>query len=166
MSDTNDFTDLKRLLKLKQHEVPPPGYFSHFSGDVVSRIRGGETGGGEGILAQFDSNSVVASFLRLFQAKPGIIGGFATSLCLLLLIGVVMTERPEGQTSAGDISSIQSISSDTTAGLGSVPLMPADSTSGITVGTNSMISLQSSVASFGGQQNPLFQTVGFTTTGQ
>jgi hypothetical protein len=96
MSETNDnFDDLKRLLKLKQHEVPPPGYFSHFSGDVISRIRAGEVGGTAGFLGRFEGNSFMMSLLQVFQAKPGIIGGFATSLCLLLLIGVVMAERSD-----------------------------------------------------------------------
>ncbi len=27
----HNFQDLKRLLKLKRHEVPPPGYFNNFS---------------------------------------------------------------------------------------------------------------------------------------
>ncbi len=40
-----NFDELKRLLKLKRHEVPPPGYFNNFSGEVISRIRAGEAGG-------------------------------------------------------------------------------------------------------------------------
>ena len=40
MNETKpDFSELKRLLKLKRHEVPPPGFFNHFSEEVVARIR-------------------------------------------------------------------------------------------------------------------------------
>jgi hypothetical protein len=163
MSDTNNnFGDLKRLLKLKQHEVPPPGYFNHFSGDVISRIRAGETSGAQGFLAQFEGNSFMMSLLQLFQVKPGVIGGFATSLCLLLLIGVVMAERPDGTSAATDITSLPSVPTDSPLSQG-LALAPADSSSGITISSNSMVSLQPTVATFAPQQNPLFQTVGFTT---
>ena len=34
----DNFETLKQLLKLKQHEVPPPGYFNNFSDQILSLI--------------------------------------------------------------------------------------------------------------------------------
>lgn len=38
MNDQEDYAAVVKLLALKRHEVPPPGYFEHFSGRVMSRI--------------------------------------------------------------------------------------------------------------------------------
>ena len=38
----NNFRDLKHLLKLKRHEIPPPGFFDHFSDGVIARLRESE----------------------------------------------------------------------------------------------------------------------------
>jgi hypothetical protein len=159
----NNFRELKQLLKLKQHEVPPPGYFNHFSGDVIARIREGETGEAEGLLARFGPGSFMAGLLRIFQAKPGVIGGFATSLCLLLLISVVMTDRPDGPSQSGGLN----LATDQggSSGIALAPLLPAGN-SGISISTNPVVSLQPVATLFGSQQNPLFQPASFVTTGQ
>ena len=168
MSDSkNDFQELKRLLKLKQHEVPPPGYFNHFSGDVMARIRAGESAGPETALERIQSGSpFLATVLRLFEAKPGLIGAMATSLCLLFLIGVVLADRSDEPTGAsGGQLSIQSPSSapDSSPMLASAPLEPAES--GIYVSTNPVSSLQPSASLFGSPQNPLFQPAAFMPAG-
>ena len=163
-SNNNNFRELKQLLKLKQHEVPPPGYFNHFSGDVIARIRAGESGGSQSVSERLGSGSFWVNLLRIFQAKPGVIGGFATSLCLLLLIGVVMADRsgsalrviwPSGRQSDRDSLPV-----------GGTPLLPASGNSGIAISSNAVVSLQPVPTLFGSQQNPLFQPAAFVTTGQ
>jgi len=163
MSDSNNnFEDLKRLLKLKQHEVPPPGYFNRFSGDVVSRIRAGDAGGRAGVLDGIQTGSpFLASIFRLLEARPSIIGGFATSLCLVLLVGVVLADRPENASAGPDFASTSGISDAAPALASTVPLATADN-SGISISTNPVSSLQP-VASMFGSQNPLFQNASFNS---
>jgi hypothetical protein len=87
----NNFESLRRLLALKRHEAPPPGYFENFSAQVRARIRAGD--------AQTESISDQLPWLiRLmsaFEAKPAFAGAFAGALCLLLVFGIVFAERPD-----------------------------------------------------------------------
>lgn len=88
----NNFESLRRLLALKRHEMPPPGYFENFSREVTARIRAGEMGGAADASNQL---SWLFRLLSAFEAKPAFAGGFACTLCLLLLIGIVYAERPD-----------------------------------------------------------------------
>ena len=159
----NNFETLKLLLKLKQHEVPPPGYFHNFSGQVVSRIRAGEAGGAQGFAEQLQATAPwVVNFLRIFETKPGLIGAFATSLCLLLVVGLFVAERADSVS-----KNFQSVVENTQPTLDSVAsvtaapvLAAADPSSGIVVSTNPVLSLQPATTMFG-QQNPLFQSASF-----
>ncbi|HEX7654436.1 MAG TPA: hypothetical protein VF607_13080 [Verrucomicrobiae bacterium] len=91
-----NFDELKKLLKLKRHEVPPPGFFNHFSDEVVSRIRDKQQHGKGSFVDQLeDSAPWLVTFLRFFEARPGVVGGFATSICLVLVFGVVLAEQSE-----------------------------------------------------------------------
>ena len=163
-----NFDELKKLLKLKRHELPPPGFFNHFSDEVVSRIRAGEARGG-GALADrlHDSAPWLVNFLRLFEAKPGVIGAFACSLCLLLLFGVMLAERSESGpanllTTAADQSVTMVAATAPAASLGSQFTSVAGATEGgIAISTNG--SLQPVASLFGGQAGAgsLFQPASF-----
>lgn len=164
MSETNNnFEDLKKLLKLKRHEIPPPGYFNHFSGDVISRIRTGEAGGSASFIERLQGESpFFSNLLHIFSARPGVIGGLATGLCLLLLISVVLADRSEPGSAEGSVAmaQVETTQSAPEANPTLASLQPA-ADGGITVSTNPVTSLQPVATLFGSQQNPLFQPVGF-----
>jgi hypothetical protein len=162
----NNFEALRRLLALKRHEVPPPGYFEHFSGGVIARIRAGESG------AQNDLQERLPWLFRLiqlFEAKPAFAGVFASALCLLLLAGIVNAERPDVPVQpfmlpTANAASLN-VASASVPGLNTAPAFPV----GLISSSNSFFNPQpmsspQTVLLFGGQ-NALAQPVNFTLPG-
>jgi hypothetical protein len=88
----NNFEPLRRLLALKRHETPPPGYFETFSGEVMARIRAGDAGQTDSVARPLPW---LFRLLSAFEAKPAFAGAFASALCMLLLFGIVYAERPD-----------------------------------------------------------------------
>lgn len=85
MNDNDyNFEELRRLLALKRHEIPPPGYFENFSGNVIARIRVGEA---------VRELPWFLKFLQLFESRPAYPVAAASSLCTLLLFGIITVER-------------------------------------------------------------------------
>ena len=80
----NDFEALLRLLALKRHEVPPPGYFEDFSSSVIGRIRAAQSARGLPWLLRA---------LQAFETRPAYPVALASALCLLLLFGIVSVEQ-------------------------------------------------------------------------
>jgi hypothetical protein len=165
----HNFQDVKRLLKLKRHEVPPPGFFNHFSDEVISRIRAGEAQSAGSLAERLNDQAPwLVNFIRFFEAKPGVVGAFATSLCLLLLFGVVLAEHSE--TGPQNIFASEASQSPATLASVSAPAAVAATPDfgaatavtdgGIAISTNS--SLQP-VATLFGQSGAasLFQPAGF-----
>jgi len=159
----HNFEDLKRLLKLKQHEVPPPGYFNDFSGHVVSRIRAGEAGGSRSFMERLETDAPwVVNFLRIFETRPGVIGGLATSLCLLLVLVVVFSERSEKASRELLTISDPAATSATVTSMTAPTLAAASDSSGIVASTNPVTSLQPVATLFGQPAaGSLFQPAGF-----
>jgi hypothetical protein len=152
----NNFDALRRLLKLKRHETPPPGYFNRFSGQVIARIRTGEAR---------KSSSETSWFVKLLQAfefKPAFAGAFASALCLVLVFGIVYAERPDSSPQPFLPNSGQPSGSFAAMTPSALP-QPTDSI-GMIASNNPAGSLQP-VASLFGQQNPFAQQVSFTTSG-
>ena len=91
----NNFESLRRLLALKRHETPPPGYFANFSAAVTARIRAGDASRTASVPNRLaDELPWLFRLMSAFEAKPAFAGAFASALCLLLLVGIVYAERP------------------------------------------------------------------------
>jgi hypothetical protein len=92
----NNFESLRRLLALKRHETPAPGFFENFSSEVTARIRAGDANRMESVSERLPE--VLPWLFRLlsaFEAKPAFAGAFASALCMLLVFGIVYAERPD-----------------------------------------------------------------------
>ncbi len=163
----NNFKTLRQLLKLKQHEVPPPGYFNTFSDQVISRLQSGEGRAQSSTERIADQAPWLAWLLQLFETRPGVIGGFATSMVVLLVIGVIISERPDSLpknilTATADSQPTPSLAAVTSPDLGGVV-----QASGIVASTNPVTSLQPVTTLFGqaGGSSGLFQAASFSPTG-
>lgn len=86
-SESENFDQLRRLLALKRHEQPPPGYFDGFSGKVTARIRAGEQG--EGAFER----TWYYRFWKLLEAQPVFAGAFGAAVCAVLISGIVNSEE-------------------------------------------------------------------------
>lgn len=88
------FEELRRLLALKRHEQPPPGYFDGFSRQVITRIQAGEARASESLLQRWMSRAPwLQTLWNGFEAKPIVAGVFGIGVCGLLVIGLVSSER-------------------------------------------------------------------------
>jgi hypothetical protein len=161
--ENQNFDELQKLLKLKRYEIPPPRYFNEFSGNVMARIRAGESAGKQTAA----ETPWIFRFLHIFDGRPGLVGGFATSLCLLLVFGVVLVQRPESAPQDIFSSNTADQSTPQVASLSATPdLAAATPGGGITVSTNPASSLQPAATLFG-QPNAsqLFTPASFGTSG-
>ena len=73
--DPQEFEKLRKLLALKRHELPPPGYFDNFSDRIIGRIEN-DQGAQSGLWDQLVS---------LFAARPAISWSFSLASVVLLL---------------------------------------------------------------------------------
>jgi hypothetical protein len=93
--EPENFEQLRRLLMLKRHEQPPPGYFDGFSRHVVIRIKAGETGDEAGTIGRlFLEAHWLGRFWNLLERKPALAGAFTLSVCGLLLAGIICSVAP------------------------------------------------------------------------
>lgn len=93
-NNSENFEQLQRLLAIKKHELPPPGYFNRFSGEVIARIRE-ERHASSNALSRLQSEA--PWLVRLWQAlesKPAFAGAFGAAVCALLLGGIFFAEKP------------------------------------------------------------------------
>lgn len=92
--NTENFDQLRKLLALKRHEQPPPGYFDKFSRHVISRLHSGDKGEEETFAERlFTEAPWLQRVLETFQRKPAFAGGFGAAACLLIISLFVVSQR-------------------------------------------------------------------------
>ena len=146
----SNFESLRRLLALKRHEMPPPGYFDTFSKRVIARIRAGEAETPASLSERLSEQVPwLLKFLQAFEAKPVFAGAYASALCLLLIAGVIFAERPEPtpQVSLEMMSQPVSLLAPTT--LATLPQQPANQMLIADNSTNPVFNFQSTASPFG-----------------
>ena len=93
--ETENFDQLRRLLALKRHEQPPPGYFNNFSSQVIARIEAGERADDPVGIVRFIWEGVWLQRLwDAIEAKPALAGVFGAAVCGFLVAGVIYTDSP------------------------------------------------------------------------
>ena len=92
-SDREDFAELRRLLALKRHEAPPPGYYNNFSRQVIARIKAGESLPEPVFWVRwFSSEGYISRCWAAFEAKPALAGSFGLAVCTVLGAAMFLSE--------------------------------------------------------------------------
>jgi hypothetical protein len=81
-SDPGDFEALRKLMALKRHEQPPPGYFNRLPDKIMGRL---ERGDGQ---PRFWEN-----FLTVFTFRPALAYGFALAAFSALTLSVIYSVK-------------------------------------------------------------------------
>ena len=146
----SNFEPLRRLLALKQHEMPPPGYFDGFSRRVIARIRAGEAETSASLSERLsDQVPWLLKFLQAFEAKPVFAGAYASALCLLLIAGVILAERPEPASQASLETMPQTVSLLAPTTFAALPQQPANQMLIADNSTNPVFNFQPTASPFG-----------------
>ena len=167
MSENNekDFSSLRQLLALKRHEVPPPGYFEHFSTRVIGRIKAGEARGESPFVARLTEEAPwMLRFMRFFEAKPTMVGGMAAALLVVLAGGIWYSGSDSNDLVASDQTPAVGMSNGGTMATGQpapqlMTVASSGDSGGLAVTTNYSLQPVSSV--FSSQPNPFTQPVSF-----
>jgi hypothetical protein len=89
----DDFEQLRRLLALKRHEQPPPGYFYGFSRQVIVRIKAGELGNeSEASTWSFGTGSLFQRIWATLDARPILAGAFGVAVCGFFVVGALLSD--------------------------------------------------------------------------
>lgn len=84
-----NFEAIRKLLALKKHEQPPPGYFDRLPTQIWSRIEAGETA----------QPSFLERMLPFFRLKPSVAYACGLVTCGVLIIGFGMISNNQAPVS-------------------------------------------------------------------
>ena len=96
--ETENFEQLRRLLKLKRYEQPPPRYFNDFPRQIIARIERGERGEGNATAGwMFWDAPWLHRIWAAIEAKPVLAGAFGLVICATLITGAIRSEGTDLQ---------------------------------------------------------------------
>jgi len=83
--EQENFDALRKLLSLKRHEVPPPGYFDHLPRRISTRI-----------YAHEGAPSFFESIMEWFRVNASLAYAFSLTACGALAVSIIYGARAEG----------------------------------------------------------------------
>ena len=93
----DDFEQLRKLLKLKRHEQPPPGYFNGFSTRILTRIeRQSESQAATGLFARF---SWLSRLREVMAENP--ISSAIFAVCGVLMVAIANSQYLDQYVTSG-----------------------------------------------------------------
>src|SRR5690349_9142624 len=96
--EMENFESLQKLLRVKRHEQPPPGYFDQFSSEVMARLRAGEHEQKDLWRELGEEASWLQRLWASLDAKPALAGAFGVLVCGVVLTGIYFSQQSEPQT--------------------------------------------------------------------
>ncbi|HWX23286.1 MAG TPA: hypothetical protein VN578_25565 [Candidatus Binatia bacterium] len=92
--EQENFQQLRRLLALKRHEQPPPGFFNDFSSQVIARIQAEERLAEATVLERLLAEAPwLQRIWGLLESKPVLVGAAGATFCGLMLAVILASEH-------------------------------------------------------------------------
>ena len=97
-NENENFDGLKKLLALKKHELPPPGYFNKLPDNVTARIRAARNANNYDAMSKLNAEAPwLVRFWSSLEAKPMFAGAFGAAICAVVLGAIFLAEKPATQ---------------------------------------------------------------------
>jgi hypothetical protein len=97
-AESENFEALRKLLAVKRHEIPPPGYFEQFAGEVRARLRSGEHHQEDLWRELGDEASWLQRLWNTLANRPALAGACGMLLCgAVLIAGIYYSQVSESE---------------------------------------------------------------------
>src|SRR5258705_6571868 len=94
-SEPEDFKPLLRLLALKKHEQPPPGYFDRLPREIKSRLREEKTMSHDWWEELGREAGWMQRMWSTLAQKPALAGAFGAIICTVVISGILYSQKVE-----------------------------------------------------------------------